>query len=123
MLLAAGETKSRHSPRVMEAMKITTVVTRHTNRLSSTLSIGTSPLKTNKHKENDIHFYKYSLWLKQKRQPTSTILQSVPNEFGFWMDVLHAVLGEPFVDAVEHGAEQATHQPHQHEEGQVHRCP
>lgn len=65
VLFAAGETKSLHSPRVMEAMKITTVVTRHTSRLSSTLSIMKSPLKK-KNKENDIRLDKYSLLTANK---------------------------------------------------------
>lgn len=54
---------------------------------------------------------------------TSTIWESAPDELGFGMDVPHAVLGESFVDAVKHCAEHTTHQPHQHEEGQVHRRP
>lgn len=66
VLFAAGETKSLHSPRVMEAMKITTVVTRHTSRLSSTLSIMKSPLKKKKKKENDIRLDKYSLLTANK---------------------------------------------------------
>lgn len=76
VLLAAMETKSLHSPKVMEDIKITTVVTRHTSRLSSTLNM---KKKKTLPKRYTVFFYELLITAEtdMTSQPTSFIYQYV----------------------------------------------
>lgn len=50
-------------------------------------------------------------------------LQQSPDKLGLGVNVLDAILGQALVHAVEERPQEATHHPHQDEEGQVHRRP
>ncbi len=84
-VLLLVETKSRHSPRVTDATKITSVVTIHTSRLSSTLPI--KPIQ------------RQTATLLLSEQVNSPVLfntnpyrdlSRVPDEFCFGVNVSHA---------------------------------
>lgn len=105
-VLAVEGGRSWHSPRSMEAAKITTVVTMATSKLSRTLKKAVS---------RNFRTEQTGGWCGRGR--------GSPDELGFWVDVPHTVLGQGLVHAVEEGPQEAPHHPHHDEEGQVHGGP
>lgn len=105
-VLAVEGGRSWHSPRSMEAAKITTVVTMVTSKLSRTLKKAVSW---------DFRTERTCGWCGRRR--------GSPDELGFRVDVPHTVLGQGLVHAVEERPQKTPHHPHHDEEGQVHGGP